>query len=80
MIKYDVYKVVNHKALYIKLMKRGIAERLLELLENLFSNCYSCVKWNNVWSSVFDIAFGVRQGSVIAFFICSISRRSCQIV
>ena len=29
---------VNHKALYmyIKLMKRGIPERLLELLENLF--------------------------------------------
>ena len=60
---------VNHKALYIKLMKRGIPERLLELLENLFSNCYSCVKWNNVWSSVFDIAFGVRQGSVLSPFL-----------
>ena len=26
-------------------------------------------KWNNVWSSVFDIAFGVRQGSVLSPFL-----------
>jgi len=33
---------VNHKALYIKLMKRRIPEMLLELLENLFSNLFLC--------------------------------------
>ena len=27
------------------------------------------MKWNNVWSSVFDIAFGVRQGSVLLPFL-----------
>ena len=35
---------VNHNALFIKLMKRKIPTVLLELLENLFRECYSCVK------------------------------------
>ena len=34
---------VNHNALFIKLMKRKIPTVLLELLENLFRECYSCV-------------------------------------
>jgi len=49
---------VNHHALYIKLMKRNIPVQLLEVLENLISCCH---KWNNVWSSVLEIKFGVRQ-------------------
>jgi len=46
---------VNHHALFIKLMKRHIPVQELEILENLFSNCHSFVKWNNMWSSVFEI-------------------------
>jgi len=41
---------VNHHALFIKLMKRYIPAQLLEMIENLFSCCYSCVKWNGAWS------------------------------
>jgi len=62
-------KVNNHHALYIKLMKRRIPETLLELLENLLSGCFSCMKWNNVWSCVFGIDFGVGQGSVLSPFL-----------
>ena len=49
---YNIVKVdkVNHNALFIKLMKRKIPLILLELLENLFRVCYSCVKWNHVMS------------------------------
>ena len=47
---------VNHHALFIKLMKRHIPVQALEILENLFSNCHSSVKWNNMWSSVFEIS------------------------
>jgi len=50
-------------------MKRRIPETLLELLETLLSGCFSCVKWNNVWSRVFGIDFGVRQGSVLSPFL-----------
>jgi len=51
---------VDHHALFIKLMKRHIPVQVLEILENLFSNCHSSVKWNNMWSSVFEINFVVR--------------------
>ena len=40
---------VNHHAMFIKLMERHVPIHLLELLENLFSGCYSYVKWYNVW-------------------------------
>jgi len=58
---------VNHHALFIKLMKRHFPAKLLIVLENLFSRCcLSCIKWVNAWSSVFQINFGVRQGSLLS--------------
>jgi len=68
----------HHHALYIKLMKRNIPVQLLEVLENLISCCHSYVKWNNVWSSVLEINFGVRHAriSVVPFFVSSVSGRS----
>ena len=63
---------VNHHALFIKLTRRHIAVKLLTILENLFSCCYSCIKWDNAWSTVFEINFGVRQGSVLSPFCSSI--------
>jgi len=47
-------------------MKRHFPAKLLIVLENLFSRCLSCIKWDNAWSSVFQINFGVRQGSVLS--------------
>jgi len=44
----------------------------LELLENLFYGCYTVVKLYNVWSSAFEINFGVRQGSVLSPFLCAL--------
>jgi len=64
---------VNHHALFIKLMKRNIPVKLLTILENLFLCCKSCVKWDSAWSAIFQINFGVRQGSVLApvlFALC----------
>jgi len=63
---------VNHHALYIKLMKRYIPVKLLDLLENLISVCYSCIKWENGWSEIFSIHFGVRQGSVLSPFLFTV--------
>ena len=63
---------VNHHALYIKLMKRYIPVKLLDLLENLISVCYFRVKWKNGWSEIFSIHFGVRQGSVLSPFLFAV--------
>ena len=63
---------VNHHGLLIKLMNRLIPKELLMLLESWLSGCYACVKWANVWSCVFNIEFGVRQGSVLSPFLFSI--------
>jgi len=63
---------VNHHALYIKLIKRYIPVKLLDLLENLISVCYSRVKWENGWSEIFSIHFGVRQGSVLSPFLFAV--------
>jgi len=61
-----------HKQAFIKLMKRKIPTVLLELLENLFRECYSCVKWNNIMSIFFTINFGVRQGSVLSQYLFAV--------
>jgi len=53
-------------------MKRNIPVQLLEALENLISCCHSYVKWNNVWTSVLKINFGVRQGSVLSPFLFAV--------
>ena len=63
---------VNHYGLYIKLMKRLFPVVLLEVLENWLSGCFTFVKWHDSHSSVFNIRFGVRQGSVLSPYLFSI--------
>jgi len=60
---------VNHAALYIKLMKRRLPAKLLDLLVYWLENCSSCVKRCGVLSEFFKLDFGVRQGSVISPFL-----------
>jgi len=63
---------VNHHGLYIKLMKIHIPVQLLELVENLLSSCYTCIKLDGQTSCEFKIGFGVRQGSVLSPFLCAV--------
>ena len=63
---------VNHHGILTKLMNRLIPNELLMLLESWLSGCYACVKWANVWSCVFSLEFGVRQGSVLSPFLFAI--------
>jgi len=56
----NAYDKVNHFGLFIKVMKRNIPELISQLIENLISDRYACVKWNDCWSAEFVINFGVR--------------------
>jgi len=57
---------INLHALFIKLMKRQIPNKLLIILEIWLCGSYACVKWDNLWSDMFTINFGVWQGSVLS--------------
>ena len=56
----------NHHALLIKLMDRYLPVNLLDILGYWLFNSWSCVKWFNYYSTMFQIRFGVRQGSVLS--------------
>jgi len=47
-------------------MKRQFLVQLLDMITALFSNCSTCIKWDNIFLEVFEISFGVRQGSVLS--------------
>ena len=47
-------------------MQRRIPNTLLRIFENWLSNCWICIKWNDVTSDFIQIKFRVRQGSVLS--------------
>jgi len=53
-------------------MKRQIPNKLLSLLESLFKDCLTCVKWEHLYSNAFSLEFGVRQGSVLSPFLFTV--------
>ena len=60
---------VNHNALYIKMMKRFIPVPLLDLIINLFSDCFSCVKWDNAFS-IFLESYLVSDRALFSLQFC----------
>ena len=63
----EAFDKMNHYALFIKLMNRSIPIQALNVLENWFSLCLSCVKWGSVMSYFYELKTGVRQGGVLGF-------------
>ena len=63
---------VDHSALFIKLMKRQVPVKLLDSLVYWLQNCWSCVKWNSVFSPFFKLDYGVRQGSVLSPYLFAV--------
>ena len=53
-------------------MKRHVPNKLLDILEDWLCGSYACVKWGNLWSNIFTIKFGVRQGSVLSLVLFAI--------
>jgi len=50
---------MNHRGLFVKLMKRQVPKYLLAVIENWFCKCFTCVKWCSTlsnflgWNAVF---------------------------
>jgi len=64
---------MDHSALYLKLMDRSIPVQILNVLQNWFSLCMSCVKWGSVMSHFYELKAGVRQGGVLSPIVSSSS-------
>jgi len=66
-------------------MKRQIPNELLIILKNWLCGSCACVKWDNLWSDMFTINFGVRHGSVLspvlfAIYIDDVSKCSKYVI
>jgi exonuclease III len=57
---------MNHHGLFIKLMQRSLPMQLLSLFENWFEKCFTCVKWGSIYSNLFKLNCGIRQGGVLS--------------
>ena len=57
---------VNKYALFIKLLKRGCPLKFIELLDNWYDKCFTCVKWGNSLSRFIKLNAGVRQGGILS--------------
>ena len=52
--------------LFEKLLKRGLSPIIIRLILNMYISQQIQVKWNGVFSDLFDVSNGVRQGGVMS--------------
>ena len=62
----SAFDSVDRDSLWLLLRSKGIPEKILILLEDLYSNTLSCVRVDGELSPWFKISSGVRQGCVLA--------------
>ena len=62
----SAFDSVDRQCLWLLLRSKGIPEKILQLLEDLYSNTFSCVRVDGELSPWFEISCSVRQGYVVA--------------
>ena len=60
------FESVDRQSLWLLLRSKGISEKILQLLEDLHSNTFSCVRVDGELYPWFETSSGVRQGCVVA--------------
>lgn len=63
---------MNQYAVLLKLMDRKVPKELIHILLLWFHSSYTCVKWGKVYSALFPLKSGVRQGGVLSPLLFSI--------
>ena len=66
------FDTVWRSALWHKLIKSGISGKILNVMENIYSNIKSCVSYNGNSSDYFVSLNGVRQGENLSPFLFAI--------
>jgi len=46
--------------------EKANSNQVTTIFENLFKDCFTCVKCENLYSDAFRLDFGVREGSVLS--------------
>ena len=65
------FDLVRHSAMFKKLIAAGLSLIFVRLLIFIYINQFANVRWNGVFSDVFRMTNGVRQGAVLsAIFYC----------
>jgi len=62
----SAFDSVDRQCLWLLLRSKGIPEKILQLLKDLYSNTFSCVGVDEELSPWFETSSGVRQGFVVA--------------
>ena len=60
------FDLVQHSLLFKKLVSAGLPTIFIRLLLVIYINQFANVKWNNVYSDMFTLRNGVRQGGVLS--------------
>ena len=54
---------VDRACLWKILQKIGVSSKLIKMFKAVYSQVHGCVKWNSVFSELFQCPLGVRQGA-----------------
>ncbi len=60
------FDVVSHPTLKVKLYNTGISKNGWGVIDQLYSDCYECVRWAGSYSRKYKVSQGVKQGGLLS--------------
>ena len=60
------FDLVRHSLLFRKLLDAGLPAIFIRLLIMIYVNQFANVRWDGIFSSIFSLCNGVRQGAVLS--------------